>query len=139
MYSRVRSVDFRISKAATRPIAVRGGESSRWEMMKRKALGQAHADGVLVAERENADDALDGFRRVDGVQRGVDQVAGFGGFERHFDRFAVAHFADENQFGRLAQSGAQGQREGGRIGVKFALVNRGALVRDAGTRSDLRW
>jgi hypothetical protein len=53
---------------------------------------------------------------------------GFGGFQGDFDGFAIAHFADENDFGRLTQGGAQREREGGCVGVQFALVNRGFLV-----------
>ena len=61
------------------------------------------------------------------MQRGIHQVARFGGFERDFDRLAVAHFADQNHFGRLAQGGAQSERETGRVAVQFALMNRGAF------------
>ncbi len=50
-----------------------------------EGLREAVADGVLVGERENADDTLDRFRGVGCVQSGEDQVAGFGGFERDFD------------------------------------------------------
>ena len=32
---------------------------------------------------------------------------GFGGAEGDLDRFAVAHFADQNDLGRLAQGGAE--------------------------------
>ena len=91
-------------------------------------FGEAGADGLLIGERKDADDAFDGFGRVDGVKSGENQVAGFGGFESDFDGFFVAHFADQNDLGRLAQGGAQGERETWRVAVKFALVNRGFLV-----------
>ncbi len=104
-----------------------GNQALRNDVAER--FREAPADGGLVGIREDADDALDRFRSVNGVQRGIHQVAGFRGFQRHFDGFLVAHFADQDQFRRLAQSGAQGQRETGRVGVKFALVNGGAFVR----------
>ena len=55
-------------------------------------------------------------------------MSGFGGFESDLDGFAVAHFADENDFGRLAQRGAQCQRKCRRVGVQLALVNGRFLV-----------
>jgi hypothetical protein len=39
---------------------------------------------------------------VEGAQ---DQVPGFGGAQSNLDRLAVAHFADQHDFGRLAQGG----------------------------------
>ncbi len=55
-------------------------------------------------------------------------MAGFGRFQRDFDRFLIAHFAHEDNFRRLAQSGAQGQSEGGRVAIELALMNGGLLV-----------
>ena len=49
-------------------------------------------------------------------------MPGFGSFERDFDRFSIAHLADENHFRRLAQGCAQSEREGRRVAVKLALV-----------------
>ena len=124
-YSRVRMVDLRISMAAMRPLlSFLGKQALRND--EAESFGEAGADGLLIGERENADDTLDGFGSVDGVQSGHDQVAGFGSFESDFNGFAIAHFADENYFGRLAQGGAQGESETGSVGVEFALVD-GAL------------
>src|SRR6266852_2455702 len=88
-----------------------------------KGFRKAGADGMLIRHRENADDALDGFCRVNGVQRGHDKVARFRGFESDFNRLAVAHFAYENDFWRLAQRRAQGQRKSRRVGMQFALMD----------------
>ena len=77
---------------------------------------------------KHADDSIDGLGSVDRVQRRQHQVARFGSLERHLDRFLVAHFAHQNHFRRLPQSGAQGNRKTWRIGVEFALVNRRILV-----------
>ena len=107
--------------------SARGNQALRND--EAEALRRRMRTAFWSLERECADDALDGFRRVDGVQRGINQVAGFGRFERHFDRFAVAHFADQNQFRRLPQRGAQSQGEARRVAVQLALMNGGALVR----------
>jgi hypothetical protein len=58
-----------------------------------------------------------------------DQVAGFRRAQRDFDRVAVAHFADENDLGRLAQRGAQAVGKAVEINAQFALVERGLVVR----------
>ena len=81
------------------------------------------------ASGKDADDALNRLGRVNGVQRRKNHVPGLSGFERNFDRFLVAHLADQDHFGRLTQSGAQGQSEARRVTVQFALMNRGVLVR----------
>ncbi len=82
-----------------------------------KRFSEAGAYGVLVADGKNTDDALDGFGSVDGMQRRENEVAGFRGFDRDFDGFAVAHFADEDHFGGLAKRRAERKRECGRIAV----------------------
>ena len=93
-----------------------------------EGFSESGADALLIALRKDADDALDGLGGIDGVQGGQHQVAGFRGFEGDFNGFAIAHFANENDFGSLAQGGAQGQRKGRRIAVELALVNGGLLV-----------
>src|SRR6267143_4141186 len=88
-----------------------------------KGFRKAGADGMLIRHRENTDDALDGFCRIDGVQRGHDKVARFRRFESDFNRLAVAHFAYENDLWRLAKRRAQSQRKSRRIGMQFALMD----------------
>src|SRR4029077_3602131 len=95
---------------------------------KTKSFRKAVANRLLIGKREDAYDALDGFRGIDGVQRGKDQVACFRRFQRDFDRFAVAHFADQNDLGRLPQGGAQSQGECRSIAVEFALMYGGLFV-----------
>ena len=89
---------------------------------------QPRADACLVRRLEGADDAIDGFRGVNGVQRRKDQVAGFGGGQRNLDRLAVAHLADQDHLGRLAQGRAQRGGERRRVAVQLALMHRGLLV-----------
>ena len=137
-YSRVRMVDFRISTAAIRPCAVNFGDQAlSYDESKHSA--ETSANGVLLAQRECADDALDGFGGVDGVEGGEHQDSGFSGFERGFDGFLVAHLADEDYFGSLAQRTTQCRGEARCIAVNLALMNAGALVRMQEFNRDLRW
>src|SRR5262249_28963816 len=90
--------------------------------------GEASSDDLLVRGGEDADDALDSFRRVNRMQRGQHEMAGFGGSQRDLDRLAVAHLANQDDLRRLAQRGSKGEREGWRVGVELALVDGGFLV-----------
>ena len=78
---------------------------------------------------EHAQDAVDGLAGVDGVQGAEHQVAGFGGAQGDLHRFPVAHFAHQNDLGRLAQGGAQAVGEGVEIRAQLALVDGGLLLR----------
>ena len=89
---------------------------------------EAAANRALIAGVEGADDALDGLRGVDGVQRREDEVPGLGGGQRDLDRLAIAHLADEDHLRRLAQRGAQGEGEGRRVAVQLALMDGRLLV-----------
>jgi hypothetical protein len=60
---------------------------------------------------------------------GERQVAGLGDPECGFDGLQVAHLADEDDVGVLAQGGAQRGREAVRVAVHFALVHQAAFVR----------
>ena len=62
------------------------------------------------------------------MQRRERQVARLGDPEGRLDRLEVAHFADQHDVGVLAQHGAQGVREGVRVGVELALVDEALLV-----------
>jgi hypothetical protein len=70
-----------------------------------------------------------GFRGVDRVKCREHEVPCLGRGQRGFDRFAVAHLADENHLRRLPEGRSQRQRETRRVGVELALVNRPLLVR----------
>src|ERR671916_168985 len=59
-------------------------------------LREARADDLLLVLRVEADDAVDGLRGVDGVERREDEVPRLGGFERDLGRLVVAHLADED-------------------------------------------
>jgi hypothetical protein len=81
------------------------------------------ADLPLLVRREDRDDAVDRLGRVERVQRREDQVAGLGGVQRRFDRLEVAHLADQDDVGVLAQRGAQGVRERRRVDRDLPLVD----------------
>ena len=66
--------------------------------------------------------------RVEGVQRAHDEVAGLGGDDGRLDRLEVAHFADEDDVGVLAQGAAQGGREVDGVVPDLALVDEAQAV-----------
>ena len=57
--------------------------------------------------------------RVHGVEGGQDQVAGFGRGQADLHGFPVAHFAHQNDLGRLAQGRSQATGEGVEVGPHF--------------------
>ena len=69
--------------------------------------GDLNADLLLLLGREDVDDAVDRRRRALRVQRAEDEVAGLGSGQRGRDRLEVAHLADEDHVGVLAQRGTQ--------------------------------
>ena len=74
-----------------------------------KGLCQSRPNDLLFILRKGADDALDGFRGVDRVQRRENEVASLSSFEGDFHRLAIAHLADQNHLGRLSQRRPQSQ------------------------------
>ena len=63
-----------------------------------------------------------------GVQGGEHEVAGLGRGQRGRDRLEVAHLADEDHVGVLAQRGLQRGGEALRVGAELALVDHALLV-----------
>jgi hypothetical protein len=70
-----------------------------------------------------------GLRRVLGVERREDEVAGLRRGQRRADRLHVAHLADEDHVGVLAQRGLEAHREGLGVRPDLALVDDALLVR----------
>ena len=66
-----------------------------------------------------------GFRSVNRVQGGHQPASGLRRFQRHFDGFPVAHFANQDHFRRLPQRRAKRQRKRGRVHMQFALMDGG--------------
>ena len=78
---------------------------------------------ILLLGREDVDHAVDRLRRALGVQRREDEVAGLGGRQRGRDRLEVAHLADEDHVGVLAERGAERLGERRRVEADLALVD----------------
>jgi hypothetical protein len=68
------------------------------------------------------------MRLIVSVEGREDEVARLGGGQRGLDRLVVAHFADEDDVGVLAQGAPEGQRKALRVDVDLALVHDGLLV-----------
>ncbi len=110
MQSRMKAVLIRTSTAGARPLP----SALRDQALRDDRLehaGELDADLLLLVRREDGDDAVDRLGRVERVQRREHQVAGLGGEQRRLDRLEVAHLADEDDVGILAQRAAQRLRE----------------------------
>ena len=96
-----------------RPAAAVGGrhEVLRDDALERRRELDAHL--ALLLGGEDVDDAVDRGRRALGVQRREHEVPGLGRGERGRDRLEVAHLADEDHVGVLAERGAQPLAEPG--------------------------
>src|SRR5713226_5287345 len=90
--------------------------------------GKLQTNLFLFRRREDRDNTLNRFRRVESMQSRKNQVAGFRGEQRRGNGFQVAHFADQNHIRVLTQGGAQ---RGGKVrGVHFdfALIDEALFV-----------
>ena len=102
------------STAGARPWpSARGHQALRDDRLEH--AGQLQADLLLLVRRKDGDDAVDRFGGVERVERREHEVAGLGGEQAGFDRFEVAHFADEDDVGVLTQRAAQRLRERARV------------------------
>ena len=120
------------------PAAAVGGLAQRLADDALQRARELHAHLLLLVRREDVDDAVDRLRGVLGVQGGEDEVAGLGRGQGDRDRLQVAHLADQDDVGVLAQHVLEGVGE--RVGVlaHLALVDQAAACAGAGTRSGPR-
>ena len=96
-----------------------------------QVLREARAHLELLLGREERDQAVDRGGDVRGVDRGEDHVTGLGGLERGVDRLEVAHLADHDHVGILAQRARAARR--GRCACRcpiFALRDDALVVRE---------
>ena len=105
-----------------------GGRQQRLGDDALERAGDLHAHLLLLLGREDVDDAVDRSRRALRVQRAEHEVAGLGRGHRGRDRLEVAHLADEDHVGVLAQRAAQALGERRRVDADLALVDDAALV-----------
>ena len=90
--------------------------------------GQLHPHLVLLRGGEHVDDAVDRLGGVLGVERAEHEVPGLGRRQGGADRLEVAHLADQDHVGVLAQGGLQGGPEALGVGAELALVDDALLV-----------
>jgi hypothetical protein len=83
--------------------------------------GELSTDVVLRFLREDVHEAGQRALGVAGVQSGENQVAGFGGAQRHLRGFAVADFAYQNHIRILAQAMLEAVREGIHVAAHLTL------------------
>ena len=129
MASATRPVLTAISVAATRPAAV----GPRDQPLADDAVEhgrQRDADLLLLLRREQVEDAVHAGRRIRGVQRRDDVVAGLGGDQRGPDRLLVAHLADDDHVGVLAHRGPQRRAERLDVGDDLPLGDDRSLLGD---------
>ena len=127
MQSRMNGVAIMTSTAGTRPWPSARG-IRRMEMTAFSTPDELEADLLLLVRREDRDDAVDGLRGVQGVQGREHQVAGLGRGDGGLDRLVVAHLADQDDVGVLAQGAAQGGGEAAGVDLDLALVDDRLLV-----------
>ena len=82
----------------------------------------------MLVRREHGDDAVDRLGRVQRVERRENEVPRLGGRQGRPDRLGVAHFADEDHVGVLAQRAPERDGEALRVHVELALVDDRLLV-----------
>ena len=107
--------------------ATLGGQQTLADDALQRA-GELDLDLVAALGREHVDDAVEGLRRVVGVQRGEHEVTGLGQGQRDGDRVEVAHFAEEDDVGVFTQGAAQAVEEVVHVGADLALVDHRDLV-----------
>jgi len=94
--------------------------------------GESHgkflANGGLAFDGKRISDAGDGGGDIDSVQGGEDKMAGFGGGYGNAHGFGVAHFADDDHIGSLAQGGAESSWKIRSVGADFDLLDNAANV-----------
>ncbi len=90
--------------------------------------GQFLSNGILAVGRKRIGDAGDSGGDIHGVKRGENKMAGFGGGYCDAHGFRVAHFANDDDIGRLTKRGAQGGGKIRSVGADFHLFDDAANV-----------
>ena len=91
-----------------------------------QAEGQERTDITLGFLRKDVGEAGDGPFGVPRVQRAEDEVARFGGTERHLGGFLVPDFADQDNVRILPQAVLETVGESQHVGPHFPLRDHGA-------------
>ena len=88
-----------------------------------EGAGELAADGVAFVLFEKFQDAADRAGRAGGVHRGHNHRAGVGGADGGLEADGVAHFADHDDVGILAQGALHAALEAHGVERKFALLD----------------
>ena len=124
-FSRIRSA-IRALVTITSTAATRPEPDTRQQPLADHAAKDAGEDRphlLVLLGREELDDSADRLGRVDRVQRGEDEVARLGRLHCRLRRLGVAHLADQDHVGVLAQRPAERLVERGRVEPDLALVD----------------
>src|SRR5688572_12032237 len=93
-----------------------------------QGLRKSVANLVLLAGREDVDDAIDCLCRAWCVKGSENKVACGCSRDRQLDRFQVAHFAHQNDVGILAQRSAQCSGKRLRVKTDFPVIHQTPLT-----------
>ena len=115
------------SAAGTRPPPTRGKQRLRQHGAERHR--QVLADRRLPLGRKRIGDARHRRRHIRRMQRREHQVAGLPRRQRNLHRFRIAHLANHDDIGRLAERGAQRGWKIRRIDADFDLLDHALLMR----------
>ncbi len=86
------------------------------------------ADGGLSFVGKRVAHARERRRHIGRVQRRQHEVPGFPGGQRNAHRLGIAHLANHDDVGRLAERGSQRRRKVERIGANFHLLHDTSMV-----------
>ena len=125
--SRTRPVMRMTSQVATRPLPSTVG-TRRWETTPLSVEAIIARTWPCMWGGKKSIRRLTVSARVDGVDRREHEVAGLRRAEGRVDGLLVAHLADEDHVGVLAQDAAQGLLEGAGVHAHLALVDDRLLV-----------
>ena len=97
-------------------------------MVPRQGARQTDPHLALLVGREEVDDPVDGLGRRGGVQRGEHEVPGLRRGQRGVHGLRVAHLADQDHVGVLAEDRPHGGAEAVGVEPDLALVDGGEVV-----------
>src|SRR5215208_7136487 len=87
------------------------------------------ADLLLLLGVEHAQNTIDRLAGIDRVERAHHKMSSLRGIQSNLDRGPVAHFADQDDLGSLAERGAQSAGKAVVIRTELALIYRRLLLR----------
>src|SRR5207244_817388 len=92
-------------------------------------VSQPRPDLLLFVSFEHAENTIDSLAGVNGVNGAENEVPSLSGAQCDTHGVTIAHFTDQNHFGRLAQRRAQSVGEAIEICSQFPLIKRRLFMR----------